>query len=571
GFGEITFDKSDYWRRDPLTGIDWGLDYHADVPIYTPGSPDIRVLWELSRFGQVLMLGRAFAVTSDEKFAETFFRHLEEWTAQNPYARGANWRSPMDVIMRAVNIAAAFELVKNANCCTPERAALVLKIADTHCRFTFDNREFSYIATGNHYITNVAGLFFVATLLPELEHASEWQTFGLNELLRECKKQVLPDGADYESSTGYHKFVTEILMTCLLVAERNNIEVAEEHRDRCKDMLRYLRAVIRPDGGMPLVGDCDGSQFLPIVRRDVDDTTYLLDLAAVICDDAEFKISEECLPEVLWLFGKEGVERFKTLAMTERKSEAFRDAGTYILRHEDLYVMLNANDVGLKGRGSHSHNDALSIEISALGHAWIVDPGSYVYNLDREARHRFRSTAAHSTVMIDEHEQNKIEVDQPFVSLSDARPELLEWNVAKDRDTVTAEHHGHAGIVYRRKLRLDKAKKKVVIQDEVEGKGHHDLLASFTCAPDVEIEIYWGGVNLRRADGSCLSIGTETTRINVEDTFFSVHYGASEPTKRVVFVFDREELPKIIEWEINPYPPGTDDRIFWSRSPGASQ
>src|SRR5262249_53010564 len=129
GFGEIKFDQPNYWRCDPLTSVEWPLAYHADLPIYTPGGPDIRVLWELNRFGHVLVVARAFAVSGDEKYAETFFRHLEQWTAQNPYARGANWRSAMDVIMRAVNVVAAFELVKDAACCTPERAALVRKIA----------------------------------------------------------------------------------------------------------------------------------------------------------------------------------------------------------------------------------------------------------------------------------------------------------------------------------------------------------------------------------------------------------------------------------------------------------
>ncbi|HTH51520.1 MAG TPA: alginate lyase family protein, partial [Pyrinomonadaceae bacterium] len=560
GFGEIKFDWANYWRCDPLTGQDWGLEYHADIPIYTAGGPDIRVLWELNRFGHVLALARAFAITNDEKYADTFFRHVEEWTAQNPYARGANWTSPMDAIMRAVNVVAALELIKHAESCTPERLALILKLADTHCRFTVDNSEFSYIATGNHYITNVAGLFFVATLLPELKHAKEWQQFGLSELLREIERQVLPDGADWESATGYHKIVTEVFLVCLLLADKNDIPVADEHLARCRKMLEYLREVIRTDGGMPLIGDCDGSQFLPIVRRDADDATYLLDLAAALCDKAELKISDECSPEVLWLLGKDGVDKFNSLAAATQTSVSFPYAGSHVLRHEDLYILLNTNDVGLNGRGSHSHNDALSIEVSALGRPWIIDPGSYVYNLDREARHRFRSTAAHSTLMIDGREQNSIDVEEPFVSANDARPKLIEWSSSGRR--LIAEHLGYAPIIHRRTAVLERNDRCFLITDEVRGEGHHDLVFSFHLAPGIDVEHIDNGVVLRCANGGSLIIASDLSAIEIADAGYARHYGKSEPTKIARFRVSTA-LPANVRWLIIPVAQAEDpdDRL----------
>jgi hypothetical protein len=49
----------------------------------------------------------------------------------------------------------------------------------------------------------------------------------------------------------------------------------------------------------------------------------------------------------------------------------------YVMRHDDLYLCFNASDAGINGRGSHGHNDALSVEVSAGGRAFIVDPGTY--------------------------------------------------------------------------------------------------------------------------------------------------------------------------------------------------
>ena len=54
----------------------------------------------------------------------------------------------------------------------------------------------------------------------------------------------------------------------------------------------------------------------------------------------------------------------------------FSDAGTYVLRHDDLYLLFNSECSAETDGPSHRHNDALSIEVSVGGRAFIVDPGS---------------------------------------------------------------------------------------------------------------------------------------------------------------------------------------------------
>jgi hypothetical protein len=67
--------------------------------------------------------------------------------------------------------------------------------------------------------------------------------------------------------------------------------------------------------------------------------------------------------ELLWVLGEEGVRAFQALPELNENasSEAFTDAGTYVLRDRDLYLLFNASGNGLLGRGSHGHNDALSL------------------------------------------------------------------------------------------------------------------------------------------------------------------------------------------------------------------
>jgi uncharacterized heparinase superfamily protein len=152
------------------------------------------------------------------------------------------------------------------------------------------------------------------------------------------------------------------------------------------------------------------------------------------------------------------------------------------MRDGDLYLCFNASGSGVNGRGSHGHNDALSIEVSAGGQAFIVDPGTYVYSADLARRHEFRSTSCHSTVQIDGKEQNTIDIKTPFVIGNEANPRVLEWKTNADFDKVVAEHYGYS-VTHRRTVVFDKRERMWLIDDEFFGEGEHLYEARFHLAP----------------------------------------------------------------------------------------
>src|ERR1044072_9573514 len=166
------------------------------------------------------------------------------------------------------------------------------------------------------------------------------------------------------------------------------------------------------------------------------------------------------------------VFNYPTLKAEHAVSQAFPQAGIYIMRDADLYLCFNASDAGIGGRGSHGHNDALSIEVAAVGRAFIVDPGTYVYSADLAKRHEFRSTAYHSTVQIDGLEQNSIAVETPLVIGNEARPRALEWKTGDDFDKVVAEHYGYP-VVHRRTGTFDKRGRVWLIDEEFIGEAEH--------------------------------------------------------------------------------------------------
>ena len=450
---EQSFGREIEWRRDPLSNYVWPLDYHRDIKLMRADGSDIRVLWELNRLGHFLPLACAYASTHDERYSAEFFAQLRSWHDQNPYGRGPNWTCAMEVALRAINLLAAFEVFRQSPQMPVE---FFLQLFQQHGAYIRRNLEFSYIATSNHYLSDVVGLLWLGLLLPELRDATSWREFGLDQMLREMDKQVLADGADFEASTGYHRFVTELFLYSFLLCRANNVEIPKWYWSRLQQMLLYIRAYLRPDGFAPLIGDTDGGQVLPFVRRRADDHAYLLDIL-----------------------------RLETQPVG---SQAFPHAGTYIMRHRDLYLCFNASDIGVNGRGSHGHNDVLSIEVSAGGRAIIVDPGTYVYSADLAKRHEFRSTAYHSTVQIDGLEQNTICVDTPFVIGNEAKPRVLEWKTSDDFDKVVGEHYGYP-VTHRRTVTFDKRARVWVIDDEFFGDGEHVYEARFHFAPGLDVRV----------------------------------------------------------------------------------
>lgn len=470
------------WRRDPLSGYLWPLDYHRDLKLFRSDGSDVRVVWELNRLGHLLRLDNA----------AQFLNQLRSWHADNPYGRGPNWTCAMEVALRAMNILVAFDRFRSSPQVDAEALQFILLLLQQHGRYIQNNLEFSYIATSNHYLSDVTGLLWLGVLLPELKEAESWKTFGLTELLREMDKQVLPDGADYESSTGYHRFVLELFLYSFALCSERRIQIPQKYRRKLRQMLEYVKTYIRPDGLAPLIGDTDGGQVMPFYEYNADEHAYVLDIGAEVLNAPDLKFPQE-------------------------KSRAFPDAGIYIMRNRDGYLCFNASGAGINGRGSHGHNDALSFEVSARGRAFIVDPGTYVYTANLEMRHAFRSTAYHSTVRIDGEEQNTTDVNMPFVIGNEAQPRVYGWQTDEKYDKVVAEHDGYrrlsAPVTHRRTVTFDKLASSWLVEDEFFGSGEHEFEVFFHFASGLELLMRGAEIEARdRGAGVGLVVRSLTLR-----------------------------------------------------------
>jgi hypothetical protein len=569
GFGEKCFGAGEIdWNLDPLSGADWPLTYHGDIDLFRGDGSDARVLWELNRFGHLITFGRAYAVTKDEKFCAEFLRQVRSWRSQNPVARGVNWSCAMEVALRAMNQLATFTLFIRSPKIDEVALAELLMMFDQHGAHIRRNLEYSHIATSNHYMCDVAGLLWLGIMLPELAEARAWREFGLRELLNETSRQILPDGADSESSTGYHRLKLELLLYSFVLCHVNGIEIDKKYWQKLREMAEYISAYLRPDGRAPLIGDLDSGQVLPIVKRAGDEHGYVLAIAATVFREPRFKMNENAPEEVLWLLGEQGVRDYGSLDLAPPgESKGFPNAGVYVLRHQDLYLLFNASDCGLKGRGSHGHNDALSIEVSAGGSAFIVDPGSYVYTANLHERHSFRSTAYHSTVQIDGVEQNTTDEQTPFVIGDEAHPRVPIWETNAEFDYAVAEHDGYQRlaqpVTHRRRVRFDKSNGFWLVEDEFTGAGVHELTARFHFNAGLEVRAHNGNSALARNPNSGARLLIQPLDLSLppqfEEQFTSRDYGAKEFSLTACWAMETT-MPCKFRWLLLPIRSGDDER-----------
>lgn len=205
---------------------------------------------------------------------------------------------------------------------------------------------------------------------------------------------------------------------------------------------------------------------------------------------------------------------------------AFPAGGVYILNSERAHLFVDVDDIGLRGRVGHGHNDVLSFELWADGSLLIVDSGCYGYSFDVAARNEFRSTKAHNTLLIDGKEL--AEFPSIWKVKKEARgPDLIQWKPGGDRELLVAEQYCYQplGVVHRRRFVFDRMHLQVEITDTVEGSGEHAIESFLHFAPAVSIERKDPYTAVAIKDSRRYIITALSGEWSIHDTWYSRSYG----------------------------------------------
>lgn len=461
------------WQQDPASGVRWPDQHYTSVPIRIGSGADARIVWELNRMHHLVTLGQAFAITGDERFTEEFLVQIASWYDQNPPKFGINWTVAMEAAIRSVNIVAALDLFRNSILLDSDSFGLIIKLLISHGQYIKENLESSPTITSNHYLSDLTGLFVIGAMLPELAESATWVETGASGLLEEMDRQILPDGVDYEGSTAYHRFVLELYFAFFHLSNRCGIEQPKPYLEKLESMFDFVRHYLKPDRTAPLIGDSDDGRLIRFQERNAVDHSYLMSLAAIFFNSGDFRRRGSIDEEAIWWLGCQGVQTYEDLPAAAREpvSKPYINAQIFIQRSGSLYAISDCGDNGAKGRGSHAHSDALSIELFAYGRTLLRDPGTFAYSASEVWRNRFRSTAYHNTVRIDREEISEIPKGQPFALGANRPVKVNKWESSVDEDLLDAEHYGYTRledkIVHRRVLRFHKKPEYWTLDDHL--------------------------------------------------------------------------------------------------------
>ena len=557
------------WFLDPVRNLEFPTDVHyKDWDLYAmrPDNADIKYPWELARCQHLPLLGQAFLVFKQAQYADEIFLQIEDFVEANPVAIGINWTCTMDVAIRALNWGVALNMIETSGLKYDEaRLRNNYRHLFEHGHFIRENLEDHYEVTSNHYLSNIVGLFYLAVVFRNTDSGVRWYSFSRDVLEKEILVQVLEDGADFESSIPYHRLVTELFLGAARLAEWVQDPFDYDFLSILRRMINYHYSVLRPDGKMPIVGDCDDGRLHILANYgewDPQDGLHLLGPAGFMFSESNWISSSGSIGQ--WEAAWWGYPQSANLpdGGLESVVALFPDAGVSVAKNLNGNYLLVVNSVvGTNGFGNHKHNDQLSFEYHNKGLPFFVDNGSYVYTSDFDARNRFRSSRNHNTLSIDGEEQNETISQWIFRLFPAARaPTHSKFehsgSVMKYRGTHYGYHRFAHQATHQREFSYDLVSGVLAVTDVVWAKSKVALEWNFCCDPAVSIsKIDDSSFILKNAGHTVLFKHPQKFDSQIVDAEVSFSYGRSQPSKKINIKFSPKlETDMTYQFFVEPIP-----------------
>lgn len=539
-------------HRFPADVLSQSIDYaQLDRP------SDVKVPWELSRGQHLTRLGQAWVLTRDARAPREFEEEVRSWIAANPPGYGVNWACTMDVALRAVSWIWALALFADAEFSEGFRETLLHSLHQ-HGVWIPGHLEIGEV-NGNHFLSDVLGMIALGCAFDATPEGRRWKDEGARLFEREILQQSTPDGCGIEGSVPYHRLVLELLLVGRRFLTAAGSSPSPAFDARLGRMFEFVEAYVTPEGLSPVVGDADDGRALVLGREDVRDHRALLSTGAVLFRRGSFRARAEALREdTLWLLGPEAVEIFDGIEeWPPAGTVGFPDAGFFVLRSAAQYVFVDAGPVGFKGRGGHGHNDCLSFEWHAYGRPLLTDSGAFVYTASPEWRNRFRSTAFHNTIRVDDEEINRFPSALALWSLrNDAVPFGVELTRTDTAHHLVASHSGYRRladpVTVTRQLAVDQSGACLSMEDRLQGEGEHLVEFFFHAAPEGRGREADGSLVLEWPNGMSVLVsarGRAQLSWERREGWFSPSYGVKLPRETWV-ASARTPLPFDVKWEL---------------------
>jgi hypothetical protein len=357
------------------------------------------------------------------------------------------------------------------------------------------------------------------------------------------------------------------MFTTVLLLMRANGDAPARPRffEKVRRMHHHLAALATPSGQVPHVGDCDDGRTelllddlqqmvdVPVLKRNALHVSNLLGLGKYL-----FEEGVGSTEDAKWYGFAESAQ--PVAAVTPAKVEVFPHSGVAIARTGPADILFFAVRNGIHGKGSHNHNDKLSVILRMDGQEVLCDSGTGSYTREIAFRNRFRVTRAHNTATVDGKEQCAIDFTRAglFRLGTEAKVSRIKQVNKGSSISLQASHSGYCslGVTHSRTILVGDAEAKACLEDQFSGTGIHQVEVHFQVAHP------WRTTRVTYAESGvrCVLEGPRQLEIFVGapctvqmqqcETEISTTYGATTPASRITFSCQLN-LPASITTEIS--------------------
>jgi hypothetical protein len=358
---------------------------------------DVKLLWEVNRFGWVFTLVRAYVITGDKRYFDTFWELFQSWRAANPPNKGLNWHSAQEVSVRMLALIFALYALQAEFTRHPERVVAISETIAAHADRIPATLSYAIAQSNNHLLVEAAGLYSVGSLFPEFRQSGHWRRLGVRWLNRALQHQVFDDGGYTQHSVNYHRLALQASLWSACLAEQQGEPLPRTSLKQIDRMTTWLEALVdRSTGAAPNFGPNDGAEILPLSMQPFDDHRPTLQAAS------RFLRNEPLYEPGAW----DEWGMWLGLLQDEGKAKISQAVeGTRASCETELCKLGGGDSRGylrtgrFKSRPGHADQLHMDLWFSTVNIA--IDAGTYLYNARPPWDNALASSEHHNTVLVD--------------------------------------------------------------------------------------------------------------------------------------------------------------------------
>jgi hypothetical protein len=420
------------------------IDYEKGHTI--PNISDIKLIWEQGRFGWVYLLGRAYSITHDERYPQTFWSYFETFSENNPPNLGPHWVSAQEVSLRLLALVFAGHVFRDSSHTTPEREEHLWQSVSAHAARIPPTLIYARSQNNNHLLSESLALYTAGTILSDHPQAGKWRELGWHWLNQGFQKQISKDGTYTQHSCNYHRLMLQVALWAGIVATHNEQPFPPETRQLLAVAAQWLNNLIDNETGrVPNLGPNDGAYILPLSTCTHHDYRPVLQAAAISFLGGRLFDAGQWDEMSLWLQAKPEITRADLESSIKISSNT-----TIHLREQASWAYLRATHFSNRP----GHADQLHLDIWWHGRNIAQDAGTYLYNAPPPWENSLSGTLVHNTVSIAD--QDQMTRAGRFLWLDWAQGQIESHQLAEDGswESLTAKHTGYRrlGVIHKRSV-----------------------------------------------------------------------------------------------------------------------